>query len=90
MVEIAAEFLIKSVMCHSMGNRVLRFLAAPDMKFDNIFMVVADVRDDVLYSIRNTSTRVMMRITGARMHFVSSPCSRMKIARSMLFLMTKI
>ncbi len=47
LAEIAAEFNIKSIMCHSMGNRVLRFMSTPDMKFDNIFMVAADVRDDV-------------------------------------------
>ena len=35
------EFSVKSVMCHSMGNRVLRHAADSKFKFDNIFMVAA-------------------------------------------------
>ncbi len=41
--EIAAEFPTKSLMAHSMGNRVLRYFASPAFKFDNIFLVAADV-----------------------------------------------
>ena len=34
-------FTRKSIMCHSMGNRVLRFAADSSFTFDNIFMVAA-------------------------------------------------
>ena len=34
-------FTNKSIMCHSMGNRVLRYAAASNFKFDNIFMAAA-------------------------------------------------
>lgn len=35
------DFTSKSIMCHSMGNRVLRYAANSNFKFDNIFMVAA-------------------------------------------------
>jgi len=41
------SFPNKSVLAHSMGNRVLRHAADSDFKFDNIFMVAADVRHDI-------------------------------------------
>ena len=34
-------FPSKSLVCHSMGNRVLRHAASSGFKFDNIFMVAA-------------------------------------------------
>lgn len=37
------ESISKSILCHSMGNRVLRFFANEGVTFDNIFMVAADV-----------------------------------------------
>lgn len=43
MTKFAGMFPRKSLMAHSMGNRVLRHAAAADFKFDNIFMVGADV-----------------------------------------------
>ncbi len=43
MADIAAEFPQKSLMAHSMGSRVLRYFASFAFKFDNIFLVAADV-----------------------------------------------
>lgn len=44
------RFPAKSVMAHSMGNRVLRFAAIAKLKFDNIFMVAADVPYDLFHA----------------------------------------
>jgi len=44
------SFPHKSVMCHSMGNNVLRHAADAKFKFDNIFMVSADVRHDLFHT----------------------------------------
>mmetsp|Transcript_21277 Transcript_21277/g.32309 ORF Transcript_21277/g.32309 Transcript_21277/m.32309 type:complete len:327 (-) Transcript_21277:306-1286(-) len=41
--KFAGLFPHKSLLAHSMGNRVLREFAGDDYKFDNIFMVAADV-----------------------------------------------
>lgn len=41
------NFPDKSLIAHSMGNRVLRFAADARFKFDNIFMAAADVRHDL-------------------------------------------
>jgi hypothetical protein len=41
------NFPSKSLLCHSMGNFVLRNAAFEKFKFDNIFMVAADVRYDL-------------------------------------------
>jgi esterase/lipase superfamily enzyme len=41
--EFAGLFPHKSLLAHSMGNRVLREFADGDYKFDNIFMTAADV-----------------------------------------------
>jgi esterase/lipase superfamily enzyme len=41
----AGMFPRKSLLAHSMGNRVLRFSANEKFKFDNIFMVAADVNN---------------------------------------------
>lgn len=38
-----------SIICHSMGNRVFRSLCDPDLNFDNIFMVAADVENDLFH-----------------------------------------
>jgi len=43
------SFPSKSLLCHSMGNRVLRHAANAKFKFDNIFMVAADVRHDLFH-----------------------------------------
>merc|ERR1739845_289513 len=43
------SFPSKSLLCHSMGNRVLRYAADAKFKFDNIFMVAADVRHDIFH-----------------------------------------
>lgn len=40
-------FPSKSLLAHSMGNRVLRFAANAKFKFDNIFMAAADVPHDL-------------------------------------------
>lgn len=40
-------FPSKSLLAHSMGNRVLRYAADAKFKFDNIFMVAADVQHDI-------------------------------------------
>lgn len=45
--KIAAKFPNKSLMAHSMGNRVLRMAASENFQFDNIFMVAADVDNDL-------------------------------------------
>jgi hypothetical protein len=37
----------KSILCHSMGNRVLRNFANPSFNFDNIFMAAPDVNSDL-------------------------------------------
>lgn len=44
------SFPAKSVMAHSMGNRVLRFAAIATLKFDNIFMVAGDVPYDLFHA----------------------------------------
>jgi len=36
-----------SIVCHSMGNRVFRHFSDPEIEFDNIFMVAADVPSDI-------------------------------------------
>lgn len=41
--------LRSSIVAHSMGNRVLRNFSDPEIKFDNIFMVAADVEVDIFY-----------------------------------------
>jgi len=41
------ETISKSILCHSMGNRVLRNFANEGVTFDNIFMVAADVDEDL-------------------------------------------
>jgi len=43
------SFPSKSLLAHSMGNRVLRHAADSKFKFDNIFMVAADVRHDIFH-----------------------------------------
>jgi len=43
------SFPSKSLLCHSMGARVLRHAANADFKFDNIFMVAADIRHDIFH-----------------------------------------
>ena len=45
------ETISKSILCHSMGNRVLRNFANEGVTFDNIFMVAADV-DANLFNAR--------------------------------------
>mmetsp|Transcript_9919 Transcript_9919/g.13966 ORF Transcript_9919/g.13966 Transcript_9919/m.13966 type:complete len:344 (+) Transcript_9919:64-1095(+) len=48
----------KALMAHSMGNRVLRYAADPSLKFDNIFMVAADVNGEMFHEeyINDTNT----------------------------------
>jgi len=41
------SFPSKSLLAHSMGNRVLRHAADSKLKFDNIFMVAADVQHNI-------------------------------------------
>uniref|UniRef100_A0A7S3QCR9 Alpha/beta hydrolase n=1 Tax=Chaetoceros debilis TaxID=122233 RepID=A0A7S3QCR9_9STRA len=41
------SFPSKSLLAHSMGNRVLRYAADAKFKFDNIFMVAADVQHNI-------------------------------------------
>ena len=41
------ETISKSILCHSMGNRVLKNFANQGVTFDNIFMVAADVDEDL-------------------------------------------
>ena len=44
----ATETFSKSVLCHSMGNRVLKYFAnEANSLFDNIFMVASDVNSDL-------------------------------------------
>jgi len=38
-----------SIVCHSMGNRVLRHFSEAEINFDNIFMVAADVDGDLFH-----------------------------------------
>jgi len=38
-----------SIVSHSMGNRVFRNFSDPEMNFDNIFMVAADVERDIFH-----------------------------------------
>jgi len=45
--EALDSFPSKSLLAHSMGNRVLSYAADSKFKFDNIFMVAADVRHDI-------------------------------------------
>lgn len=51
----------KSLICHSMGNRVLRYFSNGDMKFDNIFMVAADVDWDLFNQDRIDGGKEMWR-----------------------------
>jgi len=44
------SFPRKSLLCHSMGNNVLRHAADAKFKFDNIFMSAADVRHDLFHT----------------------------------------
>jgi hypothetical protein len=44
---IANTFKDKNLLCHSMGNRVFRMVANTKVKFDNIFLVAADIRHDI-------------------------------------------
>ena len=43
------EGLRASIVSHSMGNRVLRYMADKRFKFDNIFMVAADVNRNIFH-----------------------------------------
>jgi esterase/lipase superfamily enzyme len=43
LVPESEQTLTKSILCHSMGNRVLRIFANSGVNFDNIFMVAPDV-----------------------------------------------
>jgi len=43
----ANEFKSKNLLCHSMGNRIFRMTANENVKFDNIFMVAADIRYNI-------------------------------------------
>ena len=45
LLKFAGMFPRKSLLAHSMGNRVLRFAANGNFKFDNIFMAAADVNN---------------------------------------------
>ena len=45
----AKHFKNKSLLCHSLGNRVLRNFAMKRFKFDNIFMVAADVERQLFH-----------------------------------------
>ena len=47
MLEYSKRFPRKSLLAHSMGNRVLRYAADSKFEFDNIFMVAADVDADI-------------------------------------------
>ena len=47
LAKYAGLFPRKSIMCHSMGNRVLRYAADGKFGFDNIFMVAADVNNEM-------------------------------------------
>lgn len=38
-----------SIVCHSMGNRVFRSFSDSEIDFDNIFMVAADVDNDIFH-----------------------------------------
>jgi len=44
------SFPRKSLLCHSMGNNVLRHAADAKFKFDNIFMASSDVRHDLFHT----------------------------------------
>jgi hypothetical protein len=43
----ANVFKDKNLLCHSLGNRVFRMGAVERVKFDNIFMVSADIRHNI-------------------------------------------
>ncbi len=43
------ETFDKSLLCHSMGNYLLRNFANPSYNFDNIFMVASDVESKIFY-----------------------------------------
>jgi hypothetical protein len=43
------SFPSKSLLAHSMGNRVLRYASDAKFKFDNIFMVAADVQYNIFH-----------------------------------------
>jgi len=49
------SFPSSSLLAHSMGNRVLRYAANEGFKFDNIFMVAADVPFDIFHEERINS-----------------------------------
>mmetsp|Transcript_1088 Transcript_1088/g.1170 ORF Transcript_1088/g.1170 Transcript_1088/m.1170 type:complete len:363 (-) Transcript_1088:238-1326(-) len=37
----------KNLLCHSLGNRIFRMAADPNIKFDNIFLAAADIRHNI-------------------------------------------
>lgn len=43
------EAFDKSLLCHSMGNLVLRKFANPSYNFDNVFMVAPDVESNIFH-----------------------------------------
>lgn len=47
MSKYAGMFPRKSILAHSMGNRVFRHAADPKFRFDNIFMAAADVNEKI-------------------------------------------
>lgn len=47
LVEYGGMFPRKSLLAHSMGNRMLRFAADSKFEFDNIFMAAADVNGNM-------------------------------------------
>jgi len=61
-------FQSKNLICHSMGNQVLRRVANGSMKFDNIFMVAADVRHDIFHAnyINSATNRDAVEKDGLR------------------------
>lgn len=62
------SFPSKSLLCHSMGNRVLKFAADAKFKFDNIYMAAADVRHDLFHAsyIRGSEDSPQERTSGLR------------------------
>jgi len=57
------SFPSKSLLAHSMGNRVLSYAADAKFKFDNIFMVAADIRYDLFHKdYINSGQRQGMKI----------------------------
>lgn len=61
LLRVAQSLAGTSILCHSMGNYVLRLMAPPHDQhrskpaFDKIFMVAADVRDNLFNSDQNKS-----------------------------------